>query len=101
MSDHQLQEDANTSVSWDLVDNDTDAEVENINSPLTHRTVTNQNCADSNNESQNNAVGLNHQLNTLYNQDFFVADTMAEGCPRLRISPIIRLYYPMGMQHFS
>ena len=27
MSDHQLQEDMNTSVSWDLVDTDTDAEV--------------------------------------------------------------------------
>ena len=75
MSDHQLQEDMNTSVSWDLVDTDTDAEVTNINSPLTHQTVTNQNCADSINETQNNAVGLNHQLNTLYNQDFFVADT--------------------------
>ena len=75
MSDHQLQEDVNTSVSWDLVDTDTDAEVANINSPLTHQTVTNQNCADSINESQNNTVGLNHQLNTLYNQDFFVADT--------------------------
>ena len=76
MSNHQLQEDVNTSVSWDLVDTDTDAEVTNINSPLTHQTVTNQNCADSINESQNNAGGLNHQLNTLYNQDFFVADTM-------------------------
>ena len=75
MSDHQLQEDANTSVSWDLVDTDTDAEVANINSPLTHQTVINQNCADSSKELQNNAVGLNHQLNTLYNQDFFVADT--------------------------
>ena len=75
MSDHQLQEDVNTSVSWDLVDTDTDAEVANINSPLTHQIVTNQNCADSINESQNNAVGLNHELNTLYNQDFFVADT--------------------------
>ena len=75
MSDHQLQEDVNTSVSWDLVDTDTDAEVANINSPLTHQTVTNQNCAGSNNASQHNAVGLNHQLNTLYNQDFFVADT--------------------------
>ena len=63
------------SVSWDLVDTDTDAEVANINSPLTHQTVTNQNCANSINETQNNAVGLNHQLNTLYNQDFFVADT--------------------------
>ena len=75
MSDHQMQEDVNTSVSWDLVNTDTDAEVANINLPLTHQTVTNQNCADSINETQNNAVGLNHELNTLYNQDFFVADT--------------------------
>ena len=75
MSGHQFQEDVNTSVSWDLVDTDTDTEVANINSPSTHQTVSNKNCADSSNESQNHTVGLNHQLNTLYNQDFFVADT--------------------------
>ena len=56
-SDNQLQEDVNTSVSWDLVDTDTDAEVANINT------------------RQNNAVDLNNAINTLYNQDFFVADT--------------------------
>ena len=56
--DNQLQEDVNTSVSWDLVDTDTDAEVANINT------------------RQNNAVDLNNAINTLYNQDFFVADTM-------------------------
>ena len=74
-SDQQMQEDENTSVSWDLVDTDTDAEVTNINLAPTHQTVTNQNCVDSTNKMQNNAVGLNHELNTLYNQDFFVADT--------------------------
>ena len=74
-SDQQMQEDENTSVSWDLVDTDTDAEVANINLAPTHRAVTNQNCADSINKTQCNAVGLNHELNTLYNQDFFVADT--------------------------
>ena len=74
-SDQQMQEDENTSVSWDLVDTDTDAEVTNINLAPTHQTVTNQNCADSINKTQNNAVGLNHELNPLYNQDFFVADT--------------------------
>ena len=74
-SDQQMQEDENTSVSWDLVDTDTDAEVANINLAPTHRAVTNQNCADSINKTQRNAVGLNHELNTLYNQDFFVADT--------------------------
>ena len=56
-SDNQLQEDVNTSVSWDLVDTDTDAEVANINT------------------RQNNAVDLNNAINTVYNQDFFVADT--------------------------
>ena len=70
-----MQEDENTSVSWDLVDTDTDVEVANINLAPTHQTVTNQNCADSINKTQNNAVGLNHELNTLYNPDFFVADT--------------------------
>ena len=40
MSNHQMQEDVNTSVSWDLVDTDTDAEVANINLQLTHQTVT-------------------------------------------------------------
>ena len=74
-SDQQMQEDENMSVSWDLVDTDTDAEVANINLAPTHRAVTNQNCADSINKTQRNAVGLNHELNTLYNQDFFVADT--------------------------
>ena len=33
MSGHQFQEDVNTSVSWDLIDTDADAEVANINSP--------------------------------------------------------------------
>ena len=56
-SDNQLQEDVNTSVSWDLVDTDMDAEVANINT------------------RQNNAVDLNNAINTLYYQDFFVADT--------------------------
>ena len=36
MSGHQFQEDVNMSVSWDLVDTDTDTEVTNINSPSTH-----------------------------------------------------------------
>ena len=56
-SDNQLQEDVNTSVSWDLVDTDTDAEVASINT------------------RQNNAVNSNDEINTLHNQDFFVADT--------------------------
>ena len=74
-SDHQLQEDVNTSVSWDLVDTDTDAEVANINSSLTHKTVTDQKSTGSTNTTRTN-VDLSNEINTLYNQDFFVADTM-------------------------
>ena len=75
-SDNQLQEDVNTSVSWDLVDTDTDAEVTNINSSLPHKTVTDQHSTGSTNTTRNNAVDLSNEINTLYNQDFFVADTM-------------------------
>ena len=74
-SDNQLREDANTSVSWDLVNTDTDAEVANINSSLPHQTVTDQHSTGSTNTTRNNAVGLSNEINTLYNQDFFVADT--------------------------
>ena len=74
-SDNQLQEDVNTSVSWDLVDTDTDAEVANINLSITHKAVTDPKTTDSINTRQNKAVALNNEINTLYNQDFFVADT--------------------------
>ena len=74
-SDNQLQEDVNTSVSWDLVDTDTDAEVANINASLLHKTVTDQHSTGSTNTTRNNAVDLRNEINTLYNQDFFVADT--------------------------
>ena len=71
-----FQEDVNTSSRWDLVDPDLDTEVANINSPHQHVTNTRQDCSNSNQRLQsNNQVGLNYQLGTLYNQDFFVADT--------------------------
>ena len=73
--DNQLREDANMSVSWDLVNTDTDAEVADINSSLSHKTVTDQHFTGSTNATRNNAVGLSNEINTLYNQDFFVADT--------------------------
>ena len=74
-SDNQLREDVNTSVSWDLVDTDTDAEVADINSSLSRKTVTDQHFTGSTNATRNDAVGLSNEINTLYNQDFFVADT--------------------------
>ena len=100
-SDNQLQEDVNTSVSWDLVDTDTDAEVANINSSLGHRTVTDQKFTDSINTRQNNAVDLNNEINTLYNQDFFVADTMGRRLSQVADKSNYRLYYQMEMPRSS
>ena len=53
-----------------------DAEVANINASLPHKTVTDQHSTGSTNTTRNNAVDLRNEINTLYNQDFFVADTM-------------------------
>ncbi|MDA8040975.1 MAG: hypothetical protein MPJ22_00940 [Pirellulales bacterium] len=50
-----FQQDVNSSNSWDLIDPDTDTEVANITNELSQQQV--------------------GQLGTLYNQDFFVADT--------------------------
>ena len=42
---------------------------------MSHKTVTDQHFTGSTNATRNNAVGLSNEINTLYNQDFFVADT--------------------------
>ena len=94
MSGHQFQEDVNTSVSWDLIDTDTDTEVANINSPSAYQTVTNKNCADSSNESHNNTVGLNHQLTIQHDAVHFGVNspeptTSKQSAPATRpLSPI-------------
>ena len=99
-SDNQLQEDVNTSVSWDLVDTDTDAEVANINSSLTHKTVTDQKSTGSINTTRTN-VNLSNEINTLYNQDFFVADTTGRRLSQVTDKSNFRLYYQMEMPRSS
>ena len=74
-----------TSNSWDLIDPDLDAEVTKINSEPAQNQV-NQVANTSPDSIQVNPdqslqrvdhIGPSHQLGTLYNQDFFVADTTA------------------------
>ena len=70
--------DADTSVCWDLVNPDLDSEVANMtnNSPHSHIIVTNQPCSNvKEGPSNTNPSGPNNQDCTLYNQDFFIADT--------------------------
>ena len=83
ISDNMFPEDVNTSTSWDLIDPDCDAEVAGITrrqtQPQEDQTVnTNTDSTpakpDQGLEEVSN-ISLNQNLGTLYNQDFFVADT--------------------------
>ena len=77
-------EDINTSGSWDLIDPRCDAEVADItgeqNQQPVNQTVNTSYDSTQANPNQGlpqvNQVSLNQHLGTLYNQDFFVADTM-------------------------
>ena len=75
--------DLNTSTSWDLIDPDCDVEVTGITKgqtqPQVDQTV-NTNTASAQAKPNRGLeevsnTSLNQNLGTLYNQDFFVADT--------------------------
>ena len=77
-------EDINTSGSWDLIDPRCDAEVADItgeqNQQPVNQTVNTSYDSTQANPNQGlpqvNQLSLNQHLGTLYNQDFFVTDTM-------------------------
>ena len=76
-------QDVNTSTSWDVIDPDCDVEVAGITNrqtqPQVGQTVnTNTDSGPANPDQGREEVSdtsLNQNLGTLYNQDFFVADT--------------------------
>ena len=83
LSGSMFQEDLNTSTSWDLIDPDCDTEVAGITKeqtlPQVNQAVnvsidSTQAKPDQGLEQVSN-VSLNQNLGTLYNQDFFIADT--------------------------
>ena len=83
ISGSMFQEDLNTSTSWDLIDPDCDAEVAGITKEQTQPQVnqvvnasidSTQAKPDRGLEQVSN-ISLNQNLGTLYNQDFFIADT--------------------------
>ena len=91
-----------TSTSWDLIDPDCDAEVAGITNrqiqPQFDQTVnTNTDSAPTNPNQGLEHISLNQDLGTLYNQDFFVADTMGR---RLSQIPCKSNYpYPLPNRH--
>ena len=83
ISDTMFPRDVNTSTSWDLIDPDCNAEVAGITNRQMQLQVdqtvnTNTDSAPENPDQglkQVSDISLNQNLGTLYNQDFFVADT--------------------------
>ena len=105
ISDTMFPEDMNTSTSWDLIDPDCDVEVAGITKrqtqPQVDQTVnTNTDPAQAKPDQeleQVSNISLNQNLGTLYNQDFFVADTTGR---RLSQIPHKSNYpYPLPNRH--
>ena len=83
ISDPTFPRDVNTSTSWDVIDPDCDEEVTGITNRQTQpqagqQVNTNTDSGPANPDqglAQVSDISFNQNLGTLYNQDFFVADT--------------------------
>ena len=105
ISDTMFPQDMNTSTSWDVIDPDCDTEVAGITNRQTQLQVDqtvnkNTDSSPANPDQGLKQVGdisLNQNLGTLYNQDFFVADTTGR---RLSQIPYKSNYpYPLPNGH--
>ena len=105
ISDSIFQEDLNTSNSWDLIDPDCDAEVAGITKEQTQPQVdqavnasTDSAPAKPDRElEQVSNISLNQNLGTLYNQDFFVADTTGRRLSQIHHK--LNYPYPLPNRH--
>ena len=83
IDDPVFPREANTSTSWDVIDTDCDEEVAGITNGQSQHQVTRPANANNDSDPLNRDLGLEqvsdtnstNNLGTLYNQDFFVADT--------------------------
>ena len=102
ISDTMFPQDVNTSTSWDLIDPDCDVEVAGITNRQVQLQVdqtvnTNTDSAPANPDQgleQVSDISLNQNLDNLYNQDFFVADTTGR-----RLSHKSNYPYPLPNGH--
>ena len=84
IDDPVFPQDANTLTSWDVIDLDCDEEVTGITNGQSQHQVNRPANANTHSDPLNQDLGLEqvsdtnstNNLGTLYNQDFFVADTM-------------------------
>ena len=105
ISDTMFPRDLNTSTSWDVIDPDCDAEVTgitNIQTQLHVDQIVNKNTdsgpADPDQGlKQVSDISINQNLGTLYNQDFFVADTTGRRLSQIRYKS--NNPYPLPNRH--
>ena len=84
IDDPVFPQDTNTSTSWDVIDPDCDEEVAGITNKQSPHQVNRPANANTHSDPLNKDLGLEqvsdtnstNNLGTLYNQDFFIADTM-------------------------
>ena len=105
ISDPVFPQDVNTSTSWDVRDPDCDEEVAGITNRLSRQQVNRPANINTDSDPSNLSLGLEQvsdtiskqNLGTLYNQDFFVADTTGR---RLSHIPYKSNYpYPLPNGH--
>ena len=97
-------EDKNTSGSWDLIDPRCDAEVADITGKQNQQPVnqTMNTSYDSTQANPNqglpqaNQASINQHPGTLYNQDFFVADTTGRRLSQIPDKPSYPYLLPIG-----
>ena len=102
IGDPAFPRDVNTSTSWDVIDPDCDEEVAGITNRQSQHQVNRPANKNTDSDPSNLDLGLeqvsdtnsNHNLGTLYNQDFFVADTTNR-----RLSQIPNYPYPLPNGH--
>ena len=105
IGDPVFPRDVNTSTSWDVIDLDCNEEVAGITNGQSQHQVNRPANTNTDSDPSNLDLGLeqvsdtnsNHNLGTLYNQDFFVADTTGR-----RLSQILRKSnypYPLPNGH--
>ena len=109
IGDPVFPRDVNTSTSWDVIDPDCDEEVTGITNRQSQHQVNRPTNANTDSDPSNLDLGLeqvsdtnsNHDLDTLYNQDFFVADTMNRRLSQIPNKSNYPVHSPMDMQPYN
>ena len=109
ISDTVFPWDVNTSTSWDMIDPDCDEEVAGITNRQSQPQVNRPANTNTDSDPSNLDLGLeqvsdptsNQNLGTLYNQDFFVADTMGRRLSQIPYKSNYHTHSPMGIQPYN